>query len=944
MIHTIRVGTKERTDPHGRDVLAEARRTVGAEGVESIRTVKVYRLEGVAEADATRLAATLLAEPVDQVFSVNAPLIGDADHVVEVAYLPGVMNPEAASILRAARDLGIDPAAVDSSREYAFYGSVDRSELDRIVGRLLVNPTIERVVDRQPETLRVSGTTGAGRRIDLASCDAAALMALSDDGLHLDLTEMKAIQDHFRMLGRGATDLELEALAQTWSEHCKHKTFRAELEINGERKPSLMSRLKAAAHQYDALVVSAFEDNSGVMRFYDGWAVAGKVETHNSPSAIEPYGGAMTGSGGVFRDILGTGKGAKVVASTDMFCLAPPDLPENQVPPGALPPDYLLRRVVAGVRDYGNRMGIPTNNGSVHFHADFRAKPTVIVGAYGLLREEHARKGRPQGGDRILALGGRTGRDGIHGATFSSTAMTAKTSEVNAPAVQIGNAVEEKRLLDAVMACRDAGLIRAITDCGAGGFSSAIGEMAEGIGAEVDLDRAPLKYPGLAPWEIFLSESQERMVMAVAPNDVDSVMEICQLFNVEVSDLGSFEPTGRLRVHHGGEVVGDLEMEFLHDGLPRRVLKGQWAESVGWAELPSTPGSPSDWRRSALEVMGHPNVASKEPIVRQYDHTVQGTNVIPPYAGPHAKSAADAAVIAPLLGERYGLVIAHGLNPVLNTFDPYWGGLWAIAEALANLTAVGGDFRQASLIDNFIWPLPTPEMLGGLDRALEACVDAMHVFQIPFISGKDSLSSTYRYPDGRVLEIPPVLCVSVFGRIDDVLATVTPDFERAGNTLVLVGKSDYEGMGGATYVEVAAMRGERPARVDLEGLPAVFDAVGGGIRTGVIRACHDVSHGGLLAALAEMAIGSGMGAAVDLGAVGARPDLALYNETAGVFVVEVESAAVAADLFGAVPYTLMGTVVDSPQLVFALDGAPLFEVAVAELEEAWRAPMESVFH
>ncbi len=431
------------------------------------------------------------------------------------------MNPEAASILKAAADLDLDLVAVDASREYAFYGPLEADDVDGIVHRLLVNPTVERVVTAPPDTLVIEGVAGSTERVPVRRMDDAALQALSDDGLYLNLAEMRAIVEYFEEMGRDPTDLELECLAQTWSEHCLHKTFKSPVIIDGQQKAPFFSRLKDAARQHFELVVSAFADNSGVMRFYDGWALCGKVETHNSPSAIEPYGGAMTGSGGVFRDILGTGQGAAVIASTDVFCFAPPDLPAEEVPPGCLPPDYLLRKVVAGVRDYGNRMGIPTNNGSVQFHPDFRAKPTIIVGAYGLLPEDRAKQGTPLAGDRILALGGRTGRDGIHGATFSSTAMTSATITVNATAVQIGNAVEEKRLLDAVLACRDAGLIRALTDCGAGGFSSAIGEMGSDLGAEVHLERAPLKYSGLAPWEIFVSESQERMVLAVAPERVD---------------------------------------------------------------------------------------------------------------------------------------------------------------------------------------------------------------------------------------------------------------------------------------------------------------------------------------------------------------------------------------------------------------------------------------
>jgi len=944
MIHTIRVTSREEDDPAGRDLLAEIRRTVGADGIEDIRTAKVYRLEGLSEAEARLLAHVLLVETIDHRWSFDAPLVDDADHLVEVAYRPGVMNPEAASIRKSAQDLGMHPVAVDSSREYAFYGALAPEHLARIVGRLLVNPTIERVVDHPPQSLVITGETGRTERVGIRAMDDEALAALSAAGLYLDLDELHAIRDYFDELERDPTDLELEALAQTWSEHCSHKTFKSEVVVDGNRKRPFMARLKDTLRGHDDLVVSAFADNSGVMRFYDGWAIAGKVETHNSPSAIEPYGGAMTGSGGVFRDILGTGLGAAVIASTDIFCFAPPDLAAADVPPGALPPDYLLRRVVAGVRDYGNRMGVPTINGSVHFHPDFRAKPTIIVGAYGLLPEAAALKGTPEPGDRIVVLGGRTGRDGIHGATFSSAAMTADTIEVNATAVQIGNAVEEKRLLDAVVACREAGLVRAITDCGAGGFSSAIGEMAEPLGAEVDLERAPLKYPGLAPWEIYLSESQERMVLAVAPADLQAVEAICRTYSVEAADLGAFVATGTLVVRHEGAVVAELDLRFLHGGRPSRTLEARWRPGPTDPRTPDPPADETAWQAACRHVLAHPTVASKEPIVRQYDHTVQGASALPPFGGPGGDAPGDAAVLAPLLGRPYGVVIAHGLHPALNTFDPYWGGLWAAAEAMANLVAVGGNPREACLVDNFIWPFPDAAALGGLDRAVDACVDASRALGRPFVSGKDSLSSTYRYPDGRTLEIPPVLCISAFGRIDDVSRTVSSDLARAGSTLVLVGARDPAGMGGSIYYEVRGLRGERPPRIDLEALPRTLDAVHAAIRSGAVRSCHDVSEGGLLVAAAEMGFGGDLGLDLDLGALAERPDDALFNETAGVFLVEVADPEAAADLFGGVPHTVVGRTTPAPTLAVRRGSHPLFRADLADLQAAWERPMREVFH
>ena len=355
----------------------------------------------------------------------------------------------------------------------------------------------------------------------------------------------------------------------------------------------------------------------------------------------------------------------------------------------------------AAVSDERRLWGFVDTTGRVVVPPRFKRASRFIDGrAYGLLPERYARKCQPLPGDRVLALGGRTGRDGIHGATFSSTAMTSDTIQVNAQAVQIGNPIEEKRLLDAILVCRDQGLIRAITDCGAGGFSSAIGEMGKPLGVTVDLERAPLKYSGLAPWEIFVSESQERMVLAVAPENVPALLEVCRRYNVEATDLGVFEATGRLVVRHDGEVVGDLDMAFLHDGWPERRLQATFAPRPGPAELPEPPRDRDGWRQAVLEVLGTGNVASKEPIVRQYDHTVQGSCAGAPFGGRRGHGPGDAAVLAPLLGRPYGMIIAHGMNPVLNTFDPYWGTLWAGAEAMSNLVAVGGDPDEDLWVDD----------------------------------------------------------------------------------------------------------------------------------------------------------------------------------------------------------------------------------------------------
>jgi len=928
-------------DIKGKYLLHEIQNTLHITSITGLVTAKVYRLEGISAQQAEFLARHLLAEEVFQIYTVNEAIIKDVNKLVEVAFKPGVMNPETGSILKAAADLGItEIVAADSSYEYGFYGTLTDAETEFILTGLLVNETVEMVVTEKPATLIIKGKPGGTRMIPIRNMDDAALLELSNDNLFLNIEEMRAIRSYFINLDRDPTDCEIETLAQTWSEHCGHKTFKATIMVDGQTKKPFYQRLRESTGQTNhPLVLSAFEDDSGVMHFYDGLALCGKVETHNSPSAIEPYGGAMTGSGGVFRDIMGTGTGAKVIASTDMFCFAPPDLPDTDVPPGCLHPHYLLRRVVDGVRDYGNRMGIPTNNGSVHFHRDFRAKPSVIVGAYGLIPAADAGKRRPADGDLAVAIGGRTGRDGIHGATFSSGEMTSRTIDVNASAVQIGHAIEEKRMSDALLRAREEKLIRAITDCGAGGFASAFGEMGEDTGVRIYLDRVPLKYQGLAPWEIWLSESQERMGLAVAPKHMERLAAICREHNVEVTVIGEFTDTGKLELFYHDEPVGELTMEFLHHGLPERVMTAAPQEHSVPVSEPDLPG---DWEQVCTQVMQHLNVCSKEPIVRMYDHGVQGSNALPPFSGIAGDAPNDAVVIAPVPGQKYGAVIAHGLNPVLNSIDPYAGSIWAATEAVANAVASGANPDELVLIDNFIWPYPDEASLFDLDRAVDACVDFVKATGMPFISGKDSLSSTYRAPDGLVLKIPPVLCISCFGRVADVAQTISTDFKRPGSIIALVGQRDVQQMGGSAYFDITGATSPRVPLINPDQLIATLRSLHRANHSGAVLACHDISEGGLLAALAEMCLGGDMGAAVSLPA-NERTDYSLFNETAGCFLVELADQAQLEELFKNVPHIILGCTTAEQNMSVTQANKNIFNISTAKLFTAWQKPMQEVF-
>ncbi len=945
-IRVVRVGT----DPLGQDVKQEAERTLGITNITEVRTAKMYRVQGVSKKEAYFLAVNLFTDPISEQFTLNQTAESGTDTTVEVAYKPGVMNPAAASIIKAAHDLGVHAEAADVSVEYRFMGAIDPKQIASIVDQLLVNQKVQYVVTEKPQSLTFEGSVGLVKIVPLRQATGTELMELSADKLFLNAKEMGVVQAHFQKLDRDPTDAELEIIAARWSEHCGHKTFNAKVIVDGVEKTPLFKRIKDAAKaHFKDQVISAFGDNSGVMRFYDGQAICGKVETHNSPSAIEPYGGAMTGSGGVFRDIMGTGQGAQTIISTDMFCFAPPDLDQSLLPSGTLHPDYLQRRVVQGVRDYGNRMGIPTGNGSVHYHEDFRAKPTVIVGAYGLIPESRAQQGTPIVGDLVVIIGGRTGRDGIHGATFSSGEMTERTANVNASAVQIGNAIEEKRMSDALLEARDLDYIRAITDCGAAGFSSAIGEIGEETGITVDISKVPLKYPGLAPWEIWLSESQERMVAAVSTENIEDFLAICKKYNVEATVLGTFDGSHTLTIQYAEQGVAELDYAFLKDGLPQRTMQARWEREEVPEIEPTAPANEQEWIDRFKAVLAHGNVCSKEPIVRQYDHGVQGGNIVSPFGGVHQDGPNDALVVRPLLGKSYGMVQSHGMNPILNRLDPYWGTIWAIAEAAANYVSVGGNLAEAAAVGNYVWPFPDEASMGSLDRSVDAAVEMMHRLELPVISGKDSLSSTYRGKDGQVIKIPPVYTMSIFGRIPDVEKTMTTDIKQPGSSLYLVGGYS-EGMGGSTYYDVATGSSNQLPLVRKDTLPLTLEAVHSAIAAGKILACHDVSEGGVITAVAEMCFGGDCGAELEPSvAKHSRLDGFLFNETAGCFVVEIKDDQIAQALFGTVPLKRLGKTTAEKTLRIIAQGKSLastqvFAASTAELKEAWQAPMKGIFH
>lgn len=790
---------------------------------------------------------------------------------------------------------------------------------------------------------------------EIINADDDELMRISREGtLSLNLKEMQTIQSHFRTLKRNPTDVELETIAQTWSEHCVHKTFKCIIEYSEEGKeterieglfPTYIQR--ATEEIGKPWCVSVFSDNAGIIEFDDTYNLVFKVETHNHPSAIEPYGGAGTGIGGVIRDSLGTGLGAKPILNTDVFCFGLPDMAYELLPKGTLHPKRVFKGVVSGVRDYGNRMGIPTANGAILFDARYTANPLVFCGNVGVIPRNRCEKS-VEPGDLVVAIGGRTGRDGIHGATFSSAELD-DTSENLGSVVQIGNPIMEKKIVDALLQARDRNLYRSITDCGAGGFSSAVGEMGEGTGAEVHLESIPLKYDGLAPWEIWLSEAQERMVIALPPENLEELMEICESEMVEATVLGSFTDTHRLQVFYKGDIVADLDMTFLHKGLPQLVKKAVWLPH-NHSEMQSRDQTTDDYTEDLCSLLSCPNIASKESVIRQYDYEVQGGVVIKPLVGINNDGPSDACVATPVLGSQKGVIVANGINPKYGDVDPYHSAASAIDEALRNIIAVGGTLDKTALLDNFCWGNPDkPDRLGELVRAAKACYDIATAYGTPFISGKDSLYNEYSdSTTGEQRAIPATLLISAICVISDIDKAVTMDVKSPNNLIYVVGNTHNE-MGGSHYNGIHGFIGNTAPIVRPDEGKLVMDTLSVAINEGLVRSCHDCSEGGIGVAAAEMAFSGGYGMSLKLDRVPTGQefpfdDFCLFSESNSRFLVEVDLINQNAfeKYMDGVSIGCIGNTTDLDEFViFGNMGNRIVETTIDKLKSAWQTPLHT---
>jgi phosphoribosylformylglycinamidine synthase len=856
-----------------------------------------------------------------------------------------VTDNAAGELLRAAHRIGVTALdAVATGQRYVFSGDVTEADVQKIAHSLLVNHTIQRYAlgPIQPEFIHSLAASTTPEVIELLALDEPGLLALSKARrLSLDAAEMAAVQGYFRALERQPTDAELETLAQTWSEHCVHKTFKAMIEVRDPLFDKSLSELpnhritnidslintylRRATDEIAApWVRSAFVDNAGVIAFDDEFDLSFKVETHNHPSAIEPFGGANTGVGGVVRDVLGVSH--RPIANTDVLCFGFADQKLEDLPAGVLHPTRIRAGVIAGVEDYGNKLGLPTVNGAIYYHHGYTANPLVYCGTVGIGPKD-LRPNTPQVGDRVIVIGGRTGRDGLRGATFSSLTMDAQTGEVAGASVQIGDPITEKGTIEVVERARDQGLYHAITDCGAGGLSSAVGEMSEKLGVKVDLAKVPLKYAGLAAWEIWLSEAQERMVLAVAPENVPALQKICDTYWVELSDIGHFTGDGWLHITYGDTDVVRIAEEFLHNGRPRLHLKAEIRQPIfdkPFIEPSDTEFSIKDFLTTLLS---HPNLASKSHAIRVYDHEVRGATVVKPLVGVEADGPSDAAVLKPLETKgTQGFVLANGVNPYLGEADAYAMAVSVVDEAVRNAVAVGADPTRIAILDNFCWGDPRrPEILGTLVQACQGCYDAAKHYGTPFISGKDSLNNEYLGTDGKRHAIPGTLLISSIGIHPDVRQAVTMDLKAPGNLIYLIGEWTPALAGSHAALLAPGFFADCPALTTSPAMPAhapqIYRTLHAAMMAGLVRSAHDLSEGGLAVAAAEMCLAGRLGLTLDLTALHADPRLALFAETNGCLLVEVapEKTAAFEALWEAHDQkqviTKLGSVSASPELI-----------------------------
>lgn len=989
---TVRIEiTQNNADPSRDRRISAARDFLGI-ALTGLEEVKVYKIAVNTKLPDNDTLQAVFSDPVLQHLHTAPPQAPQQRpaFAVEISFRPGVTDNPARAAETALALTGYK-ARVASSSLFFLYGDIREADAQLVGAELLANDLIQKIdifsfddFLKQPRFAKVQlpevtlpKAQNLFETINL-NIDDAALENLSlERCLALTLSEMHHIRNHYANktvqqsrstagLPIMPTDVELEILAQSWSEHCKHKIFAGDIDYTGPdgKKKKIRSLYKTyikratqdikEERKIDWLI-SVFTDNAGIVRFDDNIDLCIKAETHNSPSALDPYGGALTGILGVNRDILGAGLGAKPIANTDVFCFAEPDMPRADekpfMPKGPKSPRRMLEGVHKGVEDGGNKSGIPTVNGAIFFDRDYAGKPLVFVGTVGVMPHTlpDGRKTAEKSvipGDRIFMVGGAIGADGIHGATFSSLELN---ENAPATAVQIGDPLTQKRVLDFLLEARDLGLFRAVTDNGAGGLSSSVGEMATmSGGATLDLALCPVKYPGLQPWELMVSESQERMTFAVPAERAEEFTALATRRDVSATDLGHFSDDGTLHVLYGGVTVAMLPLGFIHDSLPPMQMTAKWQ-----GRMPRAPWSATSNLRSArkplppttaqklLALLQSPNITSKEKWVRAYDHEVQAATATKPFCGKEADGPTDAGVIwlKPHGGaENATAVIGCGMAPRVSLHDPYQMALYAVDEALRNVVAAGGDPDMCCLLDNFCWPDPVlsaknPQgeiKLGQLVRTCEGLYDICRAYGTPLVSGKDSMKNDFRGKDGRGahidISILPTLLVTGMARGETSLS-IGSDFKAAGDFIYLLGQNG-NGFAASEYARLFDVPEDTLPPCLPEKNISLYRCLHAALKQNLLHSIHDLSDGGFLVALSESMIGGRMGAEIHMDG-----DEALFNEAPGRFVVSVpaEQQAAFMQLMQDQTLQMIGRTTAEPTLRL-----PRETIALGDIVTAWK--------
>lgn len=994
MAHRIEVAYKEGIrDVPGERLKKKIMTDLGIDVIEA-GVVDVYTIDADLNADIVeKLKTDVFVDPVIQSGYVDESVPALCDWIIEVGFKPGVTDNAGRTAKEVIETLSghklKENEGVFTSKMYLLKGNLEENQIITIAEGMLANTVINRYDFKNAE--QYNKDRGMGIYIPRVAVDHEPAVETFDLSMGMEemvrinrertwalsRDELSIIQKHFlkedvieerkRMgLSSSPTDVEMEALAQTWSEHCKHKIFNAKIEYEEDGNIEIIDslfktciidsteKIRKQKGRKD-FCLSVFKDNAGVIRFNKKYNLAYKVETHNTPSALDPYGGALTGIVGVNRDPFGTGKGAKLIFNTDVFCFASPDY-SDLIPPRLLHPKRVLEGVREGVEHGGNKSGIPTINGSLVFDDGYLGKPLVYCGTCGIMprtingKASYLKKAAKN--DAIVMVGGRIGKDGIHGATFSSEQLS-ETSPTSA--VQIGDPITQKRMTDFLLIARDMDLYSAITDNGAGGLSSSIGEMAEDTnGCTVHIDKAPLKYYGLSPWEILLSEAQERMTVAVHHDKLDTFMELSRKMNVESTILGEFTDTGKFHILFNGITVAYIDMEFLHRGLPRMSLPAKWERRIFDEEPVSEP---EDYCAVLISMLKRWNVCSKEYVVRQYDHEVQGGSVVKPLTGRFNDGPSDAGVVRPDLENMEGVVASHGICPKYSKFDTYQMVACAIDEAIRNNIAAGGSLERMALLDNFCWSDPVqsennPEgsyKLAQLVRANKALYDYTTLFGTPCISGKDSMKNDYSFNDIKI-SIPQSVLISAISVISDVRQAVTMDFKREGDLVIVAGKT-YAEMAGSEYFSLCNRNGNIAPKVRGMEAKKLFKTMEKIIKRGIVKSCHDVSDGGIGCALAESAFAGGLGVEVDLSLVPAfnvfRDDFLLFSESQSRFILSIseDDLETFTSLFRKIPFNVIGQVRgDKKFFIKGMKGSAIIDTDIDLLKSVWKLPFQEQFN